>query len=100
MLTSIAESLKDISYEDATKLLDVVIENTIFTSMSAMDMLSALDLAMDLRGTEIEQIRMPIDGAYESMPVAGMATQQIDWLVNREALHTFLLDSFVVVEDE
>ena len=63
-------------------------------------MLSALDLAMDLRGTEIEQIRMPIDGAYESMPVAGMATQQIDWLVNREALHTFLLDSFVVVEDE
>lgn len=100
VLTSIAESLKDISYEDATKLLDVVIENTIFTSMSAMDMLSALDLAMDLRGTEIEQIRMPIDGAYESMPVAGMATQQIDWLVNREALHTFLLDSFVVVEDE
>ena len=100
VLTSIAESLKDISYEDATKLLDVVIENTIFTSMSAMDMLSALDLAMDLRGTEIEQIRMPIDGAYESMPVAGMATQQIDWLVNREALHTFLLDSFGVVEDE
>ena len=100
VLTSIAESLKDIRYEDATKLLDVVIENTIFTSMSAMDMLSALDLAMDLRGTEIEQIRMPIDGAYESMPVAGMATQQIDWLVNREALHTFLLDSFVVVEDE
>ena len=48
VLTSIAESLKDISYEDATKLLDVVIENTIFTSMSAMDMLSALDLAMDL----------------------------------------------------
>ena len=100
VLTSIADSLKDISYEDATKLLDVVIENTIFTSMSAMDMLSALDLAMDLRGTEIEQIRMPIDGTYEPMPVAGMATQQIDWLANREALHTFLLDSFVVVEDE
>ena len=85
VLTSIADSLKDISYEDATKLLDVVIENTIFTSMSAMDMLSALDLAMDLRGTEIEQIRMPIDGTYEPMPVAGMATQQIDWLANREA---------------
>ena len=62
-------------------------------------MLDALDLAMELKGSEIEQIRMPIDGSYVSMPVAGMATQQIDWLVNREALHTYLLDSFVVVED-
>ena len=92
--------MKDISYDDALALLDVVIENTIFTSMSANDMLSALDLALDLKGTEIEQIRMPIDGTYEPMPVAGMATQQIDWLANRDALHTFLLDSFVVVEDE
>lgn len=100
VLTSIADSLKDISYEDAARLLDVVIENTIFTSMSANDMLSALDLAMELKGVEIEQIRMPIDGTYVSMPVAGMATQQIDWLANREALHTFLLDSFVVVEEE
>lgn len=100
VLTSIADSLKDINYEDAARLLDVVIENTIFTSMSANDMLSALDLAMELKGVEIEQIRMPIDGTYVSMPVAGMATQQIDWLANREALHTFLLDSFVVVEEE
>ena len=99
VLTSIADSLKDISYDDALALLDVVIENTIFTSMSANDMLSALELALDLKGTEIEQIRMPIDGTYEPMPVAGMATQQIDYLANREALHTFLLDSFVVVED-
>ena len=100
VLTSIADSLKDISYDDALKLLDVVVENTIFTSMSANDMFSALELAMDLKGTEIEQIRMPIDGSFEPMPVAGMATQQIDWQVNREALHNYLLDSFVVVEDE
>jgi len=100
VLTSIADSLKDITYDQALDLLDSVIANTLYTSMTTNDMLDALDLAMDLRGTEIEQIRMPIDGAYESMPVAGMATQQIDWLVNREALHTFLLDSFVVVEDE
>jgi len=99
VLTSIADSLKDITYEQAEKLLDVIVDNTIFTSMSTNDMLDALDLAMELKGSEIEQIRMPIDGSYKPMPVAGMATQQIDWLVNREALHTFLLDSFVVVED-
>ena len=99
VLTSIADSLKDITYEKAEKLLDVIIDNTIYTSMSTNDMLDALDLAMELKGSKIEQIRMPIDGSFKSMPVAGMATQQIDWEVNREALHTFLLDSFVVVED-
>ena len=29
-----------------------------------------------------------------------MATKQIDFLKNREALHDFLLDSFVVVDEE
>ena len=100
VLTSIADSLKDISYEDALKLLDVVVANTIYTNMTTDTMFSALDLAMDMRGQEIEQIRMPIDGTYEPMPVAGMATQQIDFIANREALHSFLLDSFVVVDDE
>lgn len=100
VLTSIADSLKDISEEEAMTLLDVVVDNTIYTNMSTNDMLEALDLALELKGTEIESIRMPIDGTYEPMPVAGMATQQIDYIANREALHTFLLDSFVVVEDE
>ena len=33
------------------------------------------------------------------MPVAGMATQQIDFVKNREALWSFFLDSFVVVDE-
>ena len=100
VLTSIADSLKDITYDDATKLLDVVVENTVTTNMSGNDMLDALDLAMELKGTPIESIRMPIDGTYEPMPVAGMATQQIDFIKNREALWNFLLDPFTIVEDE
>ena len=59
----------------------------------------ALDLAMELKGTPVESIRMPIDGTYEPMPVAGMATQQIDFVKNREALWSFFLDSFVVVDE-
>lgn len=100
VLTAIADSLKDISYEDAEKLMDVVVTNTIFTSMTTNAMLSALDLAMELKGTPIEQIRMPIDGTFKPLPVAGMATQQIDFVKNREALQSFLLDSFIVVEGE
>ncbi len=100
VLSSIAESLKDISYEDALKLLDVIIANTVYTNMTTDDLLNAVDLAMDMRGVPVEHIRMPIDGTYEEFPYAGMATKQIDFTANREALHSFLLDSFVVVDEE
>jgi len=100
VLSSIAESLKDISYEDALKLLDVVIANTVYTNMTTDDLLDAVDLAMGVRGVPVEHIRMPIDGTYEEFPYAGMATKQIDFIANREALRNFMLDSFVVVDDE
>ncbi len=100
VLASIAESLKDISYQDALKLLDVVLANTVYTNMTTDELMDALDLAMQMRGVKVEHIRMPIDGTYEEFPYAGMATKQIDFLKNREALHDFLLDSFVVVDEE
>lgn len=102
VLSSIADSLKDISYDEAMKLLDVIIQNTVYTNMSTDDMFSALDLAMDLKGTPIEHIRMPADGThYEEFPYAGMATKQIDFLENRDMLQDFLFNqTFVVVDDE
>ena len=100
VLASIAESLKDISYQDAMKLLDVILANTVYTNMTTDDLLDALDLAMEMRGVPVEHIRMPIDGTYEEFPYAGMATKQIDFIKNREALWDFLLDSFVVVDEE
>ena len=100
VLASIAESLKDISYENAMKLLDVIIANTVYTNMTTDGLISAVDLAMDVRGVPVEHIRMPIEGTYEEFPYAGMATKQIDFEANREALREFLLDSFVVVDDE
>ena len=100
VLASIADSLKDTSYQDALKLLDVILANTVYTNMTTDDLMDALDLAMRMRGVPVEHIRMPIDGTYEEFPYAGMATKQIDFLKNREALHDFLLDSFVVVDEE
>ncbi len=99
VLTSIADSLKDISYDDAMKLLDVVLENTVMTNMSAAECVEAVSIAMELRGVPVEGIRMPIDGTYELLPVAGMATQQIDFEANRKALRDFLYgNSFAVIE--
>ncbi len=99
VLSTIADSLKDITYEQAEQLLNTVVENTVYTNMSTNDMLEALDIAMDLKGTPVEGIRMPIDGSYELFPYAGMSTQQMDFVANREALWDFLMDPFAVVED-
>lgn len=98
VLTTIADQLKDITYDEAMALLDVVLENTVLTNMTTAEALDALKLAMKMKGTEVESIRMPIDGTYELMPVSSMATQQIDFIANRKALWEFLEDPFVVVE--
>ena len=98
VLTMIADQLKDISYDEAMALLDVVLENTVLTNMTTAETMDALKLAMSMKGTEVESIRMPIDGTYELVPVSSMATQQIDFIANREALWEFLEDPFVVIE--
>ena len=82
------------------KLLDVILVNTVYTNMTTDDLLDALDLAMQMRGIPVEHIRMPVEGTYEEFPYAGMATKQIDFEANRAALHDFLFENFIVVEDE
>ena len=100
VLTSIADSLKDISYDDAMKLLEVILDNTVMTNLTTAECYEAVNIAMDLRGVPVEGIRMPVDGTYQLMPVAGMATQQIDFEKNRQALNDFLYgNSFAVVEE-
>ena len=74
-------------------------ENTIMTNMTGDDFLSAVLLALDMKGTEVEGIRMPVDDSYYLDSEAGMSTQWIDTEVNREALHTFLYGtSFAVID--
>ena len=100
VLTTIAESLKDITLEQAGKLLDVIIANTLYTNMTSEDFASALSMAMALRGAPVENIRMPADGTkYWESGYANMATKEIDFLENREVLHDFLF-GFAVVDDE
>ncbi len=99
VMTTIADSLKDITYGEAMELLDVIMQNTIMSNMTGDDFLSALLLALDMKGTAVEGIRMPVDDSYYLDSEAGMATQWIDTAVNREALHKFLYGtSFAVID--
>lgn len=99
VLTTIAGMMSDISEDQAWEVVDTVLDNTILTNLTANDLIEIVRLAMLLKGSKVESIRMPIDGAYEQMPVAGMATQQLDWETNREALHDFLFTDDFAVRD-
>ncbi len=99
VMTTIADSLRDITYPEAMDLLDVVMENTIMTNMTGEEYLSALMLALDMKGTPVEGIRMPADDTYYLDSEAGMSTQWIDTAANRRVLHDFLYGtSFAVIE--
>ncbi len=100
VLMSLANGLKDITYDDALKLLDVVVENTLMTNMSAVDLLDALQTAYDLKGSEIEQIRIPFDKTFHPITYVGGACQQIDFVENRVRMHDYLYGSFIVREEE
>ncbi len=125
VLTAIADSLKDITYDDALRLLDTILANIVYTNMTVDDLMAALDLAMDVKGTPVETIRMPISNpskqngsgewyevsptienfnkgtySYCEFPLSGMATKEVNFEMNRQALWDFLTDSFVVVDDE
>ncbi|MCR4886728.1 MAG: LCP family protein [Clostridiales bacterium] len=99
VLTALADSLKDVTLDRATALLDVILSNTVYTNMTTRDFEEALTLAMALRGAPVQHIRMPADGTkYWESGYAGMATKEIDYLGNRAVLHDFLF-GFTVVDE-
>lgn len=100
VLINIADSLKNISYDEALKLLDVIVNNILYTNMTTDDLMEALEIAMKLRGVPVEQIRMPVKGTFYPKALAGMATQELDFEANRKALWDFFLNSYVVADDE
>ncbi len=123
--STVAEKLKNISLGEATDLLDLILVNLWYTNMTTDDFINALYIAMQLRGVPVAHINMPVtnpskqkdDGSwYEETPslkdfnkgnrsycsigYAGMAVLQVNYDLNRKALWDFLLDSFVVVDEE
>ena len=95
VINNVAKSLENITFEQAMGLLNVVVENTVMTNMSMMDMVQAVTLAYNLRTVDIEQLRIPIDGTYENYNLAGGSAVQIEYPVNREAIWDFIYDDSV-----
>lgn len=97
VVSSLANSLRTIPSQDVIPLAQTVFDNIVATNMTLMDFYSAATTAYELRNvSEIEQMRIPIDGTGEEFYYLEMATQQIDVAANREALQNFLYESFAV----
>lgn len=99
VLSSIADSLKDVSYEKAQKILESVTANILQTNLSAGDLLDAFNMVFAMRGTPVEMFRLPINGTFRSFDYYGGASQLMDFAPNREALQDFLFrQTFIVTE--
>lgn len=99
VLSNLADSLKDMNYDDAEKLLDAVLNNTLDTNLTTADALEAFNIAFNLRGTRVEQCRLPFDNTCRPYEYYGGAGQLMDFEKNRELLGEFLFNSSYVVAD-
>ena len=101
VVSSLADSLREVTYAEALTIAQTVFDNIVATNMTLADFYTAAKCAYDLRNAEqIEQMRIPIDGTGAEFYYAEMATQQIDVDANRQALHDFLFESFTVRDED
>ncbi|MHC1786686.1 MAG: LCP family protein [Christensenellales bacterium] len=99
VLSSIADSLRDVSYEKARAILDSVMTHILSTNMTTGDMLSAFNMVFAMRGTQVEQFRLPIDDTFRLFVYFGGDSQLMDFEANRQALKDFLFQRLFIVSD-
>ena len=98
VLSTLADMCREISYEDARALVDVIVAESTRTNMTLPDMVEAMEQAFGLRGCTIEELRLPVEGAYHGITYAGMSVKEIDWAMCRSSLYNYLQNSFLVMD--
>lgn len=100
VLSTLADKCRTMTYEQARALVDSIASNTTSTNMSMEEMVMAMEQAYSLRSCVIEELRIPQDDAVHPLTHAGMATQEIDWVMSREDLNDFLECGWLIIDDE
>ena len=100
VLSTLADDCRDITYEEARALVDSVVVNTTSTNMNLDEIFSAMNHAFGLRDCTIEELRIPVEGAYHPITYANMAVQEIDWKTCRDAFQDYLQSSFLVMDED
>ena len=100
VLSTLADQCREITLEDARRLVDTVLDNATMTNVSTDEMVEAMNYAMSLRGCTIEELRLPPDGAATPITYASMSVQEIDWDACRAAMEDYLQNSFLIMDKD
>lgn len=100
VLSTLADQCREITLEDARRLVDTVLDNATMTNVSTDEMVEAMNYAMSLRGCTIEELRLPPDGAATPITYASMSVQEIDWDACRAAMEDYLQNSFLIMDED
>ena len=100
VLSTLADQCREITVEDARRLVDTVLDNATMTNVSTDEMVEAMNYAMSLRGCTIEELRLPPDGAATPITYASMSVQEIDWDACRAAMEDYLQNSFLIMDED
>ena len=100
VLSTLADQCREITLEDARRLVDTVMDNATMTNVSTDEMVEAMNYAMSLRGCTIEELRLPPDGAATPITYASMSVQEIDWDACRAAMEDYLQNSFLIMDED
>lgn len=100
VLSTLADSCRTITLDEAYQLANEVLEHSSMTNMSLEDMREAASIAFELRGCTIEELRIPQDEDVHPITYVGMAVQELDWEACRARMANFLQSSFLVMDDD
>jgi len=91
VISRIFDKLSDMT---VIELMSLVMDNAgnIYTNIPLDELASYAPVLLSMKGAEIEELRLPIDGGYKSQTVSGMSVLVPDREKNMKALMDFLGD--------
>ena len=89
IITKIFEKLNQMT---AIELMGLVVDNfdNVYTNLSVSDLASYAPVLISMKDAEIQEMRLPIDGGYQSKTIAGMSVLVPNREKNLQALLEFL----------
>ena len=89
IITKIFEKLNQMT---AIELMGLVVDNfdNVYTNLSVSDLASYAPVLISMKDAEIQEMRLPIDGGYQSKTIAGMSVLVPNREKNMHALLEFL----------
>lgn len=99
VMSTLADQCRTFTYDQARDLVDVIMKNNLQTNMTLDDMIAAMEQALKLRTCVIEELRIPQNDAVHPISYAGMAVQEVDWVMSREDMSNFLSSGWLVIDD-